>query len=62
MESFNKVRNERSFAHDNPILNYNESVLIFNNVVSSIKFIQSIEGNDATSEPDENDGWDEIPF
>jgi len=25
MESFNKVRNEHSFAHDNPILNYNET-------------------------------------
>ena len=62
MESFNKVRNEQSFAHDNPILNYDESVLIFNNVASSIKFIQSIEGNEAKSEQDDNDAWDDIPF
>jgi len=26
-EAFNSVRNEKSFAHDNPILDYNESVL-----------------------------------
>lgn len=32
LEAFNDIRNNRSFAHDNPILNYSESVLIFNNV------------------------------
>jgi len=62
MESFNKVRNEQSFAHDNPILNYNESVLIFNNVASSIKFIESIEENKSKSEQDDNAAWDDIPF
>jgi len=41
LESFNDVRNNRSFAHDNPILNYGESVLIFNNVSSAIRFIES---------------------
>jgi hypothetical protein len=43
LESFNKVRNERSLAHDNPILNYHESFLIFINVTSTIRFIQSVE-------------------
>jgi hypothetical protein len=43
MESFNTVRNEQSFAHDNPILNYSESVLIFNAVTNTIKFIETIE-------------------
>ncbi|MEO2072059.1 MAG: abortive infection family protein [Zunongwangia sp.] len=43
MESFNTVRNEKSFAHDNPILNYSESVLIFNAVSNTIKFIETIE-------------------
>jgi hypothetical protein len=61
MESFNKVRNDQSFAHDNPILNYNESILIFNNVASSIRFIQSIEGNETTSEAD-NESWDDLPL
>lgn len=43
LEAFNDVRNNRSLAHDNPILNYEESLLIFNHVASSIRFIKSIE-------------------
>lgn len=43
LESLNRVRNNQSFAHDNPILNYDESLLIFDNVASAIKFIESIE-------------------
>lgn len=64
LESFNKVRNDRSFAHDNPILNYNESILIFNNIASSIRFIESIEKDDAESKKPESvePDWDEIPF
>lgn len=65
LEAFNGVRNNQSFAHDNPILNYNESILIVSYVVSAIKFLQSIEGEEFVqlgispqSEPD----WDEIPF
>jgi len=64
LEAFNDVRNNQSFAHDNPILNYNESVLIFNNVASAIRFLQSIE----TKEPElkipeeEIPAWDDIPF
>jgi hypothetical protein len=43
LESFNDVRNNQSLAHDNPILNYEESLLIFNHVASSIRFIKSLE-------------------
>lgn len=43
MQSFNDIRNNKSFAHDNPILNYDESILIFNYVTTTIKFIQAIE-------------------
>jgi hypothetical protein len=43
MQAFNDIRNNRSFAHDNPVLNYDESVLIFANVTASVKFIQAIE-------------------
>jgi hypothetical protein len=43
LEAFNDVRNEQSFAHDNVILNYHESLLIFNNVASSIRFLEWIE-------------------
>lgn len=30
-------------AHDNPILNYEESLLIFNHVAASIRFIKALE-------------------
>jgi hypothetical protein len=42
LESFNDVRNNRSLAHDNPILGYEESLLIFNHVASSIRYLRSI--------------------
>ena len=64
LESFNKVRNNQSFAHDNPILNYNESMLIFNNVANAIKFIESVEKDNAESQAQKADDseWDTIPF
>jgi hypothetical protein len=43
LEAFNDVRNNKSLAHDNPILNYEESLLIFNHVAASIRFIRSLE-------------------
>jgi len=42
-EAFNDVRNNRSLAHDNPILTYDEALLIFNHVASSVRFLRSIE-------------------
>lgn len=63
MEAFNRVRNEQSLAHDNPILNYNESLLIFNHVVSSIMFMEALERDNNTDEPAEPAGVDdEAPF
>lgn len=64
LESFNTVRNDQSFAHDNPILNYNESLLIFNNIASSIRFIEAIEKKDEESKKTERakPNFDEIPF
>ena len=32
LEAFNDVRNNRSLAHDNPILGYEEALLIFNHI------------------------------
>jgi len=43
MEAFNEVRNNRSFAHDNKILNYEEGLLIFNYVAALIRFILKLE-------------------
>jgi hypothetical protein len=64
LEAFNDVRNNQSFAHDNPILNYNESILIFNNVSSAIRFLQSIETTETEPNiPDQEiPSWDDIPF
>ncbi|MBL4609327.1 MAG: abortive infection family protein [Pseudomonas sp.] len=65
LEAFNDVRNNKSLAHDNPILNYDESLLVFNHVASSIRFIKSLEARikakslQQTAEP----AWDDsIPF
>lgn len=58
LEAFNHVRNEQSLAHDNPMLSYDESLLIFNNVASSIRFLRSLEEGVAAT-PCEDDG---IPF
>ncbi|MDA1096441.1 MAG: abortive infection family protein [Chloroflexi bacterium] len=46
MEAFNRVRNDKSFAHDNPILNYDESLLIFNHVCSTVRFVRALEARD----------------
>jgi hypothetical protein len=43
LEAFNDVRNNQSLAHDNPILNYEESLLIFNHVATSVRFIRALE-------------------
>lgn len=43
LEAFNDVRNNQSLAHDNPMLNYDEALLIFNHVASSVRFIRSLE-------------------
>lgn len=61
LEAFNDVRNNKSFAHDNPILNYNESLLIFNDVSNVIKFIEFIEERELESE-DIQEEEEELPF
>lgn len=62
ISAFNDVRNNKSFAHDNPILNYQESVLIFNNVSNTIKFIESIETRIIKSKEPEQADWEDLPF
>ena len=42
LEAFNDVRNNRSLAHDNPVLSYEEALLIFNHVAASLRFLRSI--------------------
>lgn len=62
MESFNKVRNDKSLAHDNEILNYNESMLIFKNIANIINFIKEIETDPKEKIRTEEDLSDELPF
>jgi hypothetical protein len=65
LDAFNHVRNNQSLAHDNPILNYEESLLIFNHVASSIRFLRNLEsrstGRSRAEQVNPPDG-DEIPF
>lgn len=58
MEAFNKVRNDQSFANDNPVLNYSESVLIFNSVTSTIKFIETVENKIEKNKEPEIVDWE----
>ncbi len=62
IEAFNDIRNNRSFAHDNPILNYNESILIFSNVSNTIKYIESIETRIIKPKEQEQVNWTDLPF
>ena len=62
IEAFNDIRNNKSFAHDNPVLNYQESVLIFNNVSNTIKFIETIENRIEKIKEPEQANWNDLPF
>lgn len=65
MEAFNRVRNESSYAHDNPTLSYDESLLIFNHVCSAVRFIRGLEARAeqaAAAGPSKEWKDDEIPF
>ena len=63
LESFNDVRNNQSLAHDNPILNYEEALLIFNHVAASVRFLRSIERRvQAGTALPAADIKDDIPF
>jgi hypothetical protein len=60
---FNYIRNNKSLAHDNQTLNDQETMLPFNAVANTIRFIEFLEAEvpvkktEATSDLD-----DEIPF
>jgi hypothetical protein len=58
LDTFNDVRNNQSLAHDNPVLNRNESLLILNHVTSAIRFVWILEQSIPESDPEEAD----IPF
>lgn len=62
LEAFNKVRNDKSFAHDNKILNYNESMLIFKNISSIIEFLESVESKLNKQAKLDEINSDDLPF
>lgn len=43
IEKFNSVRNNNSFAHDNPLLSQTEAIYIFDVISAILRFTQSIE-------------------
>ena len=43
LDAYNTARNSRSFAHDNPLLNNRESVLIINTMTAIFAFVNDIE-------------------
>jgi hypothetical protein len=43
LDAFNDVRNNKSMAHDNEILGYDESLLIFSNIATAVRFVRSLE-------------------
>lgn len=47
LESFNHVRNKLTLAHDNPLLDYHESMFIFKSITNLVKLIESIEQQEA---------------
>lgn len=63
LDAFNDVRNNRSLAHDNPILDYDEALLIFNHVASSVRFLSSIEKKIRAQEQEPAQvSEDDVPF
>ena len=66
LEAFNGVRNNQSFAHDNAILNYSESILIFNDIANVVRFLESVESkqslDDSKVETVEEISLEDIPF
>ena len=61
-EKFNPVRNDFSYAHDNPILNSDESTLVVNNIINIIQFITALEQKIQTLPNQEQDAFDDVPF
>lgn len=64
LEAFNDVRNNRSLAHDNKILDYDEALLIFNHVASSIRFLRNAETKqqEQRQQAPDNGYSDGVPF
>jgi len=45
LEKFNYIRNNKSLAHDNDLLNSNESTFIINSIINLLHFIEKVEND-----------------
>ena len=63
IEAFNDVRKNRSLAHDNSLLHYDEALLIFNHVASLTRFLKSMEARLPKQQPQVplSDDSDDVP-
>lgn len=62
LEAFNDVRNNKSFAHGNDVLNYDESLLIVNSITNLKKYIDSIEARVSRLQDASTANVDDLPF
>jgi hypothetical protein len=64
MESFNNIRNNQSLAHDNEILNYNESHLVFKTILNCIEYLNILDTSlqEQDSQTVSNNVNEEYPF
>lgn len=51
LEAMNTVRNDQSLAHDNPMLNYDEAVLIVSHIGGLVRFLKTIEAKIQAGQP-----------
>jgi len=62
LEALNRARNERSLAHDNDLMDHDESVLVFSHVSSVVWFLDSVESRVDREIGHALDWDDRIPF
>jgi hypothetical protein len=62
MEALNHVRNENSLAHDNELLDHDESLLVFAHVASMVRFLDAVESRVDGAIGHALEWDDELPF
>ncbi|NTW29426.1 MAG: abortive infection family protein [Coriobacteriia bacterium] len=62
LEALNGARNEQSLAHDNDLMDHDESLLVFAHVASLVRFMDTVEGRVDGETGHALDWNDAIPF
>ena len=55
LEAFNDVRNNKSYAHDNSVLTFDEALYIYSHVCSLVRLLQSIEQASDSADDDSDE-------